>query len=123
MSEWARLANASGRRIVLENCHQGGLIPGQIIPGQHCDGREAECPYHVFRTSDDIYNHWENAINNINSVTPYLSQADATIVPRSRPGCLIHPSLDLPCPNWCATISMALIIELLLQAMGLPGHA
>ena len=33
------------------------------------------CRYHVFRSSDDIYNHWENVVNNINSVTPYLSQA------------------------------------------------
>ena len=41
--------------------HQGGLVPGQRIPGQGlCEGRgpgPSDCPYHVYRTSDDIYNH------------------------------------------------------------------
>lgn len=68
---------------------QGGLVPGQVMPGQDCRGDgpgASDCPYHVFRTSDDVYNHWENIVNNINSVTPYLTQADAKISPRSRPG-------------------------------------
>jgi restriction endonuclease S subunit len=92
---------------------QGGLVPGQVMPGQDCKGDgpgASDCPYHVFRTSgtktgflshlyinaiflprqardkhretskkarfrsDDIYNHWEAIANNINSVTPYLTQ-------------------------------------------------
>ena len=40
--------------------HQGGLVPGQVMPGQDCTGTTgvSDCPYHVFRSSDDIYNHW-----------------------------------------------------------------
>ena len=102
MSEWARLLNATGQPVLLENCHQGGLVPGQDIPGQEVDGTGtfcqgtaggSDCPYHVFRTSDDIYNHWENAVNNINSVTPYLTQADPKIAPRSRPGMWAYPGI------------------------------
>ena len=39
---------------------EGGLVPGQVMPGQDCKGDAgvSDCPYHVFRTSDDIYNHW-----------------------------------------------------------------
>ena len=33
----------------------------------------------------------ENVVNNINSVTPYLTQADASIPPRSRPGGWAYP--------------------------------
>ena len=96
MSRWSELLAATGKRIVLENCHQGGLVPGQRIPGQQCEGKAADrgdCPYHVYRTSDDIYNSWLHIINNINSVTPYLSQSDPTIQPRSRPGQWAYPDM------------------------------
>jgi hypothetical protein len=88
MTLWAEEVNATGHKVLLENCHQGGLVPGQIMPGQQCSGttETSDCPYHVFRSSDDIYNHWTNVVNNINSVTPYLTQADPSVVPRSRPG-------------------------------------
>ena len=112
MSEWARLLNATGHTVLLENCHQGGLVPGQRIPGQEIDGPEtfckgntdiSDCPYHMYRTSDDIYNHWENAINNINSVTPYLSSADPSVPPRSRPGAWAYPDMlevgNFGCPT------------------------
>jgi hypothetical protein len=106
MSQWAAEFNATGKRVQLENCHQGGLVPGQVMPGQEThglrtactgDGPESDCPYHVFRTSDDIYNHWQNAVNNINSVTPYLTQAGAPggRVPRSRPGQWAYPDSAL----------------------------
>ena len=98
MTLWAQELNATGRAILLENCHQGGLVPGQIIPGQHCSGDSgiSDCPYHVYRSSDDIYNHWPNVVNNINSVTPYLSQgADPTIKPRSRPGSWAYPDMSV----------------------------
>ena len=76
MSLWAAEFNATGKRVTLKNCHQGGLVPGQVMPGQETNGlrTESDCPYHMFRTSDDMYNQWEHAINNINSVTPYLTQ-------------------------------------------------
>ena len=53
MTEWATELNRSGHKVLLENCHQGGMVPGQVIPGQSCDGRGpgvSDCPYHVYRT-------------------------------------------------------------------------
>lgn len=75
------------------------------MPGQDCKGDSgvSDCPYHVFRTSDDIYNHWENVVNNINSVTPYLTQADASIPPRSRPGAWGYPDMLETANLGCAT--------------------
>jgi hypothetical protein len=95
MTEWARLLNKTGKRVLLENCHQGGLVPNQRIPGQHCSGDSgvSDCPYHVYRVSDDIYNTWEHVVNNINAVTPYLTQADPSIAPRSRPGAWAYPDM------------------------------
>ena len=96
MSRWSELLNLTGKSVILENCHQGGLVPGQRMPGQQCTGAAGDagdCPYHVFRTSDDIYNSWEHIINNINSVTPFLSQADPAVAPRSRPGQWAYPDM------------------------------
>ena len=98
MSQWAAELNATGKAVLLENCHQGGLVPGQRMPGQGlCQGRgpgASDCPYHVFRTSDDIYNTWIHVVNNANSVTPYLTQADASVPPRSRPGGWAYPDVS-----------------------------
>lgn len=66
------------------------------MPGQDCEGvgpGVSDCPYHVFRSSDDVYNHWENIVNNINSVTPYLTQANESLAPRSRPGAWAYPDM------------------------------
>tara|TARA_B110000208_G_scaffold152450_1_gene184305 strand:- start:42 stop:1874 length:1833 start_codon:yes stop_codon:yes gene_type:complete len=99
MSEWARLLNSTGKPVLLENCHQGGLVPGQKMPGQETAGATtfctdaASCPYHVYRSSDDSYNSWENAVNNINSITPYLTQSEETFNPRSRPGMWAYPDM------------------------------
>ena len=75
---------------------EGGLVPGQVMPGQDCKGDAgvSDCPYHVFRTSDDIYNTWIHVVNNANSVTPYLTQADASVPPRSRPGGCAYPDVS-----------------------------
>ena len=97
MSRWSELLNLTGKSVILENCHQGGLVPGQRMPGQQCTGAAGdagECPYHVFRTSDDIYNSWEHIINNINSVTPFLSQVRSTASTTCTPWyCPLPPSL------------------------------
>lgn len=62
MTLWAELLNATGKPILLENCHQGALVPGQQIPGNQrlsggfCTGTSgvSDCPYHSYRSSDDI---------------------------------------------------------------------
>ena len=87
---WNMALNATGVAIAIENCHQGGMTPGQNrVPGQHCSGTTAisDCPYTSYRTSDDIQPTWAHVLNNVNSLVPFLGdelQGDAP--PRSRPG-------------------------------------
>ena len=104
MDKWTQLLNKSAARPVpLENCHQGGLVPGQTMPGQTCtpaaDGSgHLDCPYTSFRVSDDIYNHWPFVINNVNAMVPYLDDPRAASSsankPRlSRPGQWAYPDM------------------------------
>lgn len=44
---YATLFNQSGKRVLLENCHEGS-------PERSADGRSVICPMHLFRTSADI---------------------------------------------------------------------
>lgn len=94
---WAELLNATGRRILIENCHQGRTTPGGVVgpnqkapyPGNNqsnapCSGlggRLSNCPYNLFRTSADITNTWASLLNNLNSTRPYQGTP-----PLSRPG-------------------------------------
>ena len=95
MTLWAEELNATGVAIAIENCHQGGMTPGQNrVPGQHCSGTTAisDCPYSSYRTSDDIQPTWAHLLNNVNSLVPFLGdelQGDAP--PRSRPGGWAYP--------------------------------
>ena len=63
---WADVLNETGRGVLIEGCLQGGIAPGMVVPGNGirnskqrtmCEGRGpgvSDCPYHVYRTSDDI---------------------------------------------------------------------
>jgi len=71
------------------------LVPGQHIPGQTCseaaDG-QLDCPYNIFRVSDDIKPHWPYVINNINAMIPYLD--DGSGAPAlSHPGQWAYPDM------------------------------
>ena len=109
MDKWQALLNASAPRPVpLENCHQGGLVPGQRMPGQTCAviAGTLNCPYTTFRVSDDIYNHWPFVLNNINAMVPYLDDGSGRPQGRlSRPGQWAYPDmlevgqLSLPASN------------------------
>jgi len=77
---WASLLNATGRHILIENCHQGGLDPpGHEDPGaQHPGGGSegnclgtttpSDCPYNIYRTSGDINANFDHVMDNINTV-------------------------------------------------------
>jgi len=48
---WAELLNATGRKILIENCHWGGTVPGQTSGDGPCTGTTdvSDCPYNFFR--------------------------------------------------------------------------
>jgi alpha-galactosidase len=107
---WASLLNKTGRRILIENCHQGGLDPpgnpttnsetqgassppyvnrDHSGPGNtqgNCTGTSlvSDCPYNLYRTSGDINANFAHVMGNINSVVKFLGTK--TQPPFSRPG-------------------------------------
>jgi len=115
MTLYAQLFNQTGRPIVIENCHQGQNFPDGGDPGQMGPGW---CPYNLFRTSGDIINVWDRVIENLMSVTQFLTPkprlpgaspvsrpAEPPIYfpptpptknrtsPASRPGCWAYPDM------------------------------
>jgi len=93
MTLYGELFNATGRPIMIENCHQGqsftdGGDPDQMSPGW--------CPYNTFRTSGDIINVWDRVIENLLSVTKFLTKtAEPGASPEDRP---LEPPIWFPPP-------------------------
>ena len=56
MTLYAALFNATGKALLIENCHQGQNFTDGGDPGQMGEGW---CPYNSFRTSGDIINVWD----------------------------------------------------------------
>jgi len=87
---WAQLLNATGRPIMIENCHWGGTVPGQTTGDAPCDGTEtpSDCPYNFFRTSGDITNTWGSMFKNLQTTTAYQGEP-----PLARPGTWAYPDM------------------------------
>mmetsp|Transcript_11142 Transcript_11142/g.16365 ORF Transcript_11142/g.16365 Transcript_11142/m.16365 type:complete len:454 (-) Transcript_11142:228-1589(-) len=88
---WAELLNATGRHIMIENCHWGGTVPGDYNGDAPCNGLEtmpSDCPYNFFRTSGDIRNNWHSMFFNLQTTIDY--QGDP---PLSRPGAWAYPDM------------------------------
>lgn len=87
---WANLLNATGRQILIENCHWGGTVPGQTSGDGPCAGTTevSDCPYNFFRTSSDIRANWGSMHKNLLSTRKF--QGD---VPLSRPGSWAYPDM------------------------------
>jgi len=86
------LLRASGRRLIVENCHQGKDW-GQLDSGNPEQMGEGWCPYHLFRTSGDIVNLWDRVMSNLLSVLPFLADRPGGRGPTSRPGCWAYPDM------------------------------
>ena len=81
LSLYYELFNATGRKTMIENCHQGGDPP-------RSDGF---CPYHLFRVSGDIINLFDRMLSNLQHTRPFLGVDPVLGVPLSRPGCWAYP--------------------------------
>ena len=81
LSLYYELFNATGRKTLIENCHQGGDPP-------RSDGF---CPYHLFRVSGDIINLFDRMLSNLQHTRPFLGVDPVLGVPLSRPGCWAYP--------------------------------
>lgn len=77
IQSYADQLEKTGRPYVLEECHDP--LP-QPVPNS------TWCPFHTFRTSDDIAPMWESVVFNIQSVLPFLPAL-------SRPNCWAQPDM------------------------------
>ena len=78
-SAFAPLFNATGARVLLENCHEGKSQRGP-------DGKIV-CPMHLFRTSKDIRPTYGSIITNLLTVDQYNSDG------LTGPGCWAYPDM------------------------------
>ncbi|KAJ9460399.1 Alpha-galactosidase [Diplonema papillatum] len=87
---WAGLLNATGRPVMIENCHWGSTVPGQTSGEGPCTGTTmpSDCPYNFFRTSQDIKAFWVSMMHNLQSTVPYSGHP-----PLSRPGAWAYPDM------------------------------
>lgn len=87
---WYQLMNATGRPILIENCHWGGTVPNTTSGDGPCRGDSgvSDCPYNFFRTSGDISNNWGSMTKNLATTTKF--QGDP---PLARPGTWAYPDM------------------------------
>ena len=71
--------NATGKPIVVENCHWGSAVPYEPTSDW--------CPWNFFRTSDDIRSDYAIVMRNLASTYKY---SDTKL---SRPGCWAYPDM------------------------------
>lgn len=80
---WASLLNASGKDVVIENCHWGFTVPTKNW-----------CPWHFFRTSSDIRASYASVVRNLLSTVHWAKSG------LSRPGCWAYPDmLEVGCQH------------------------
>lgn len=76
MSLWQRLMAGTGKKVLIENCHWGNIVPSGDW-----------CPWHFFRTCDDIRASYGSVVYNLNTT---IKWARAGL---SRPGCWAYPDM------------------------------
>jgi len=82
IEHYAQLFNASGHRVMIEECAQGGVVGVR-------NATETWCPFNLFRTGGDIRPNFEGVISKLQRTIPYLDPTR----PVSRPGCWGYPDM------------------------------
>jgi alpha-galactosidase len=81
LAEWARLLNASGWPVLVENCFDNASFP--FVPSGADDGDEKvieeACPMNMFRTGGDMRAQWPLMLRRLQTIVPWQRL--------SRPGC------------------------------------
>lgn len=77
---WARLINATGRRVMIENCHWGKTLPNKTW-----------CPFNFYRTSGDISVSYGSAVKNMLTQLRVDKKTGVSPQDLARPGCFAYP--------------------------------
>jgi len=86
---WTLSNTPGGKPILLENCHNGPRTgsPAALSPfGPFVPTRDW-CPFHMYRSSNDIRPQWGSILANLQTIPP-LAAANL-----SRPGCWAYPDM------------------------------
>jgi alpha-galactosidase len=73
---YAALFNASGKSILIENCHWGGTVPNATW-----------CPWNYFRSSGDITASYSSIVSNLQTTIQWAKSG------LSQPGCWAYPDM------------------------------
>lgn len=80
---WASLFNASGKSIMIENCHWGRTTPNATW-----------CPWNTYRTSGDVRASYGSVLRNLQTTVKFANEGN------SRPGCWAYPDmLEVGCQH------------------------
>jgi alpha-galactosidase len=86
---WTLSNTPGGKPMLLENCHNGprtGSPAAQSPFGPFAPTRDW-CPFHMYRSSNDIRPQWGSILSNLQTIPP-LAEANL-----SRPGCWAYPDM------------------------------
>lgn len=92
LDRWASLIKQTtartGRKVMIENCHAGNLLPHFVNGSDGKRTSELWCPFHIYRTGSDITpGSWFSMMTNLNQLGTVLDHDP----PISRPGCWAYP--------------------------------
>lgn len=86
MQLWDDLIKASGKAVMVENCHWGSKVPYKP--------NSTWCPWNFYRTSGDVRATYSSVIGNLGTVTQFAQQNLST------PGCWAYPDmLEVGCKH------------------------
>jgi len=83
LQKWSDLIDATGKAILIENCHWGDTIPNATW-----------CPWNYYRSSGDIRANYESVVKNLMTTVPLAKKG------LSYPGCWAYPDmLEVGCAD------------------------
>mmetsp|Transcript_62276 Transcript_62276/g.131662 ORF Transcript_62276/g.131662 Transcript_62276/m.131662 type:complete len:436 (+) Transcript_62276:88-1395(+) len=83
LDKWSSLINASGRKVMIENCHWGNTVPNATW-----------CPWNFFRTSGDVRAAYGSVVSNLQTTVQWAQKG------LSKPGCWGYPDmLEVGCKH------------------------
>jgi hypothetical protein len=91
VTEFAALFNATGQRVLIENCHNGH----PSYPTRDAATGAVDCPMNFFRASTDIRPTFGSVLINLRSTTAYNGDGGKGV---TGPGCWAYPDVGIPFP-------------------------
>lgn len=83
VTHYAQLLNATGKRVLIENCHNGN----PTYPSRHEKTGKVDCPMNFFRSSTDIRPTFGSVLINLQSTSEYNGAG------LTGPGCFAYPDM------------------------------